>query len=71
LGQITQLVVLARTWLRAKEADDNHADQAWTKEEEVRWDAGENHASGTETGLTALAIEGGTLGLFEPEAPGP
>jgi hypothetical protein len=25
-----------RTWLRDEEADDNHADQAWTKEDEVR-----------------------------------
>jgi mannose-6-phosphate isomerase-like protein (cupin superfamily) len=37
----------------------------------VRSDAGENHSSGTETGLTALAIEGATLALFEPEAPDP
>lgn len=26
----------ARTWLRDDEADDNHADQAWTREDEVR-----------------------------------
>ena len=37
----------------------------------VRWDAGENHTSGTETGLTALAFEGAALSLFEPEAPEP
>jgi hypothetical protein len=37
----------------------------------VRWDAGESHTSGTETGLTALAIEGSLLDLFEPEAPEP
>jgi hypothetical protein len=37
----------------------------------VRWAAGENHSSGTETGLTALAIEGATLDLFEPEEPDP
>jgi len=36
----------------------------------VRWDAGESHTSGTETGLTALAIEGHSLDLFEPETPG-
>jgi hypothetical protein len=35
----------------------------------VRWDAGEHHASGTETGLVALAIEGASLDLFEPEEP--
>ena len=33
----------------------------------VRWDAGEEHACGTTAGLTALAIEGTPLGLFEPE----
>jgi quercetin dioxygenase-like cupin family protein len=31
------------------------------------WAAGETHASGTDTGFTALAIEGAALGLFEPE----
>jgi quercetin dioxygenase-like cupin family protein len=37
----------------------------------IRWDAGESHTSGTETGLTALAVEGAPLDLFEPEAAGP
>ena len=31
--------------------------------------AGEVHTSGTEAGLTALAVEGGPLDLFEPETP--
>ena len=35
----------------------------------VRWEAGENHTSGTETGFTALAIESAALDLFEPESP--
>ena len=35
----------------------------------VRWDAGENHTSGTDTGLVALAVEGTSLDLFEPEEP--
>jgi hypothetical protein len=35
----------------------------------VRWDAGEDHTSGTDTGLTALVVEGTSLALFEPEAP--
>jgi len=35
----------------------------------VRWDAGEEHTTGTETGLTALAVEGVPLDLFEPEPP--
>lgn len=35
----------------------------------VRWDAGENHTSGTETGLVAIAIEAASLDLSEPEKP--
>ena len=35
----------------------------------VRWEAGESHTSGTNTGLVALAIEGASLDLFEPEPP--
>ena len=31
----------------------------------VRWEPGEEHASGTETGMTALALEGETVGAFE------
>lgn len=34
----------------------------------VRWDAGEQHTSGTETGLVALAVECDSLDLFKPEA---
>jgi hypothetical protein len=33
------------------------------------WAAGEDHSSGTESGFTALAIEGPALGLFEPQTP--
>ena len=35
----------------------------------VRWEAGEDHASGTDFGLTALAVEGTPLALFGPEVP--
>jgi hypothetical protein len=35
----------------------------------VRWEAGEEHTSGTETGLVALAVEAAVLDLFEPQAP--
>jgi hypothetical protein len=31
------------------------------------WAAGEVHTSGTDTSLTALAVEGSSLRLFEPE----
>jgi hypothetical protein len=32
-------------------------------------DAGEDHTSGTEAGLAALAVEGAALDLFEPGTP--
>jgi hypothetical protein len=35
----------------------------------VRWDAGGGHTSGTDAGLTALAVECASLNLFEPETP--
>jgi len=35
----------------------------------VRWEAGEEHTSGTSAGLTAIAVEGAALSLFEPENP--
>lgn len=35
----------------------------------VRWDAGEDHTSGTDAGITALAVEGAALDLFEPAVP--
>jgi hypothetical protein len=33
----------------------------------ARWAAGEVHTSGTDTSLTALAVEGSSLRLFDPE----
>lgn len=36
----------------------------------ARWDAGEVHTSGTQTGFTVLSVEGAPLELFEPETPG-
>lgn len=35
----------------------------------ARWEEAENHTTGTESGLTALVLEG-PLTLFEPEATG-
>ncbi|MFI0724275.1 hypothetical protein [Streptomyces sp. NPDC021224] len=35
----------------------------------VCWDRSEGHASGTENGFTALAVEGLPLTLFSPEPP--
>ncbi len=36
----------------------------------VRWEEGEVHTSGTDSGFTALAVEGPPLSVFEPERPG-
>jgi hypothetical protein len=33
----------------------------------VRWEAGEVHTSGTDTGMVMLAVEGAPFDLFEPE----
>jgi hypothetical protein len=35
----------------------------------VRWDAGEVHTTGTDTGLVAIAVEGAPMSLFEPTEP--
>jgi quercetin dioxygenase-like cupin family protein len=35
----------------------------------ARFEPGEEHASGTDAGLIALAVEGDALDLFEPEQP--
>ncbi len=35
----------------------------------VRWEAGEDHMSGTDTGLTAIAIDGPSLRVFAPDGP--
>ncbi|RAG84961.1 cupin [Streptacidiphilus pinicola] len=36
--------------------------------EGARWDAGEVHTSGSDSGLTALVVEGAALALVEAEA---
>ena len=33
----------------------------------VYWEPGEVHTTGSETGLTAIALEGGPVTIFEPE----
>ena len=59
------LVIAGEGWITGPDGEQVPITTGWG----VRWDAGENHTSGTETGLTALAIEGVTLDLFEPEMP--
>lgn len=57
------LVIAGEGWTAGPDGEQVPITTGWG----VRWDAGENHTSGTETGLTALAIEGASLDLFEPE----
>jgi len=59
------LVVAGQGWTAGPDGERVPVAAGWG----VRWDAGESHTTGTETGLTALAIEGEPLDLFEPEAP--
>jgi hypothetical protein len=59
------LVIAGEGWTAGPDGDRVRITAGWG----VRWDAGENHTSGTEAGLVALAIEGTSLDLFEPEEP--
>jgi hypothetical protein len=61
------LVIAGEGWTAGPDGERVPITTGWG----VRWNAGENHTSGTETGLVALAIEGASLDLFEPEAPEP
>jgi hypothetical protein len=60
------LVIAGEGWTAGPDGEQVPITSGWG----VRWDAGENHTSGTETGFTALAIEGASLDLYEPEEPG-
>ena len=59
------LVIAGEGWTAGPDGERVPIRTGWG----VKWDAGETHASGTETGLTALAIEGASLDVFEPERP--
>jgi len=61
------LVVAGEGWAAGPDGEQVPIITGWG----VRWDAAEMHTSGTETGLTALAVEGAALSLFEPEVPEP
>lgn len=60
------LVVAGKGWAAGQDGERVPIAAGWG----FRWDAGEIHTTGTETGLTALTVEGGPLDLFEPETPG-
>ena len=59
------LVISGEGWVAGP--DGRHIDirTGWA----VRWNTGEEHTTGTQTGLIALAVEGAPLDLFEPEIP--
>jgi hypothetical protein len=59
------LVIAGEGWAAGPDGERVPIAAGWG----VRWDAGEIHTSGTDTGLTALSIEGDPLDLFEPETP--
>jgi hypothetical protein len=59
------LVIAGEGWTAGPDSQRVPITTGWG----VRWDAGENHTSGTDAGLVALAIEGSSLDLFEPEEP--
>ena len=58
------LAITGDGWVAGPDGDRVPITTGWG----VRWEAGENHTCGTETGLVALAVEGASLELSEPEA---
>lgn len=59
------LVIAGEGWAAGPDGQRTPIAAGWG----VRWEDGEDHTSGTEAGLTALAIEGTALNLFESETP--
>ncbi|TDC63388.1 cupin domain-containing protein [Streptomyces hainanensis] len=57
------LVVSGEGWVAGADGDRVAISAGWG----VRWEAGEVHASGTDTGLVALAAEGPGVEAYEPE----
>lgn len=59
----TFLVITGSGWIAGPDGNRTPI----TAGQGVCWDAAEDHTSGTETGFTAIAVEGTLLTLFEPE----
>lgn len=57
------LVIAGEGWAAGPDGQRTPISAGWG----VRWEAGEEHTSGTEAGLVALAIEGSALDLFESQ----
>lgn len=60
------LVTAGQGWVAGPDGERVPISAGWG----ARWADGEVHTSGSQTGLTVLAVEGGPLDLFEPETPG-
>jgi len=59
------LVVSGEAWVAGPDAQRVPVPAGWG----ARWEAGELHTSGSAAGCTALAVEGASLALFEPQPP--
>ncbi|WP_181442127.1 cupin domain-containing protein [Streptomyces tateyamensis] len=57
------LVVAGEGWVAGPDGQQVALTAGWG----VCWEAGEQHTSGTESGLTALAVEGDGLQLYAPQ----
>jgi hypothetical protein len=57
------LVINGKGWIAGPDGRHISIRTGWA----VRWNAGEEHTTGTDTGLIALAVEGAPLRLFQPE----
>ncbi|GAA1966901.1 cupin [Kitasatospora viridis] len=56
------LVIFGRGWV----SGPDHVRHPVTAGTGVHWSAGEAHTSGSDSGLTALALEGPDLSVYEP-----
>lgn len=59
------LVIAGEGWVAGPDGQRTPISVGWG----ARWEAGEEHTSGTDAGMVALAVEGGTLDLLEPQTP--
>jgi hypothetical protein len=57
------LIVAGSGWVAGSDA----VHVAVTAGQAAYWAPGERHTTGSDTGLTAIAVEGGPVTLFEPE----
>ena len=57
------LIVAGSGWV----AGEDDARVAVEAGQAASWEPGEKHTTGTDTGLTAIALEGGLVFVFEPE----